>query len=286
MYDRIGNEKKSMQNKKNKYIAAILAFIGGIFGIHRFYLNQKGLAFLMIGLSLISLGVLSWIISLIDTFFFITMDSDRFDRKYNDKLIKPGEEFLYKSYEKPNQSKAHEKTFSGSRQKRRELKKVQEHRRKGAELFHLYDFEEAIEEFKIALEIDPHNIAANFNIACAYSQIEDMKKSMYHISRAVEAGFDDFDKINNHEKLAYVRIQSEWQEFVENGYILSDMLYDENEDNPQEEQMQNKDGDRIKQLAEEDHNLLERLKKLQEEREKGGISEEDFLLQRKKLMSS
>src|SRR5690625_5673562 len=83
-----------MQNKKNKYIAAILAFIGGIFGIHRFYLNQKGLAFLMIGLSLISLGVLSWIISLIDTFFFITMDSDRFDRKYNDKLIKPGEEFL------------------------------------------------------------------------------------------------------------------------------------------------------------------------------------------------
>src|SRR5690625_1474295 len=94
-----------MQNKKNKYIAAILAFIGGIFGIHRFYLNQKGLAFLMIGLSLISLGVLSWIISLIDTFFFITMDSDRFDRKYNDKLIKPGEEFLYKSYEKPNQSK-------------------------------------------------------------------------------------------------------------------------------------------------------------------------------------
>lgn len=275
-----------MQNSKNKYVAAILAFIGGVFGIHRFYLNQRGLGFLMIGLSLISFGVLSWLISLVDTFLFIIMDTDRFDEKYNSKLDDSEAEFLYRSYEKPGSEKSAIKSSSGYRQKRRQLKAIQEYRKKGVELFHLYDFEEAIEEFEKVIKLDPYNVPANFNIACAYSQIEDSQKSMYHISRAIEGGFDDFDKINHHEKLAYVRIQPEWEEFVKNGYRLTDVFYDKKEGTREEEQIKTKDQDRKNQLGEGEHNILERLKKLQKKREEGGISEKDFELQRKKLMSS
>lgn len=285
MYEIDENEWKSMQSRKNKYIAALLAFVGGVFGVHRFYLNQKGLAFLMIGLSLISLGILSWIISLIDTFFFLTMDSDRFEEKYNQRSNNEEEDFYYKSYERPISDQNQEQSSMGYRKRKRELKKVQEYRKKGVEYFRLYDFEEAIEEFKKAIEIDPYNVAAHFNIACAYSQIEKPKKSMYHISMAVEGGFDNFHKINEHEKLAFIRIQPEWEKFVEKGYRVDD-IYDVEEEDLQEEQLKNKEQKEVKELGEEDPNLLERLKKLQEQREKGGISEEDFELQRKKLMSS
>lgn len=269
----------SMRNKKDKYVAALLAFVAGIFGVHRFYLNQRGLAFLMIGITVVTFGILSAIISFIDTLLFLAMDSDQFDRKYNaTNFEQENENFFYKSYHSTKQQK--EKKPKKKRRNKLVLKEINQYRNSGIEHFHLYDFEESIEYFNKVLELDPYNVAANFNIACAYSQVEKPLKSMWHISRAVQAGYNDFDKIRNHEKLAYVRIQPEWEEFEKKGFLFNDFDSLGKEGTVDMEEVE----ESFEEESEE--NILESLKKLQEEREKGGISEEEFQLQRRKLMSS
>lgn len=271
-----------MQNKKDKYIAALLAFVGGIFGVHRFYLNQRGLAFLMIGITLVTFGILSAIISFIDALLFLTMSSDQFDKKYNAVYFEEkNEKFSYKSY-KPSGEQGRRKQ---KKQKNREiLKRINHYKNSGIEHFHLYDFEESIEDFKKILELDPYNVAANFNIACAYSQIEKPEESMRHISRAVRAGYDDFEKIRKHEKLSFVRIQPEWENFEKNGFLFD---VDDSGRRTESEEKKKEELDVKEEIEKEgNENLLESLKKLHDQRERGGISEEEFQLERRKLMSS
>jgi len=81
-----------------------------------------------------------------------------------------------------------------------------------------YDLEGAIEDFSQGLSINPKDIALHFNIACAYSMTEVKDKAYYHLSKAVELGFKDFEKIKTKDDLAFVRIQPEFDEFEESGY--------------------------------------------------------------------
>lgn len=129
-----------------------------------------------------------------------------------------------------------------------------------------YEYEEAIEDFKKALTIDPNDIAVHFNIACAYSIMEQPDKALIHLDKAVRNGFKDFDKIQNHDALAYVRIQDEFENFVKNGYKLGQI-----ELSPEEKTAQS-------------NNLLEQLQKLGELREQGLLTEEEFQNQKKKLL--
>ncbi|NIK74714.1 TM2 domain-containing membrane protein YozV [Thermonema lapsum] len=64
--------------KKNKYIAAALAFFAGNFGAHRFYLNQPlwGVLYLMT-CGLFGIG------AIIDAIVFLTMSEKQFDLRYN-----------------------------------------------------------------------------------------------------------------------------------------------------------------------------------------------------------
>ncbi len=70
--------------KKDKNIAAVLALVLGVIGVHRFYLGQNGLGVLYIFLTFI--GV-SPILAIIDFLVFITMRSEVFDLKYNDAIL-------------------------------------------------------------------------------------------------------------------------------------------------------------------------------------------------------
>ncbi|HHH50140.1 MAG TPA: SHOCT domain-containing protein [Saprospiraceae bacterium] len=90
--------------------------------------------------------------------------------------------------------------------------------------------------------------------------------SMVHLSKAVEHGFKDFDKIKTHDALAFVRIQDGFEDFVKNGYKLV------------------KDSKTPDENTEETGDLLEQLQKLGELREKGLLTEEEFLEQKKKLL--
>jgi TM2 domain-containing membrane protein YozV len=64
---------------KDKNLAAVLAFFGGYFGLHRFYLGQIGL-----GVLYCIFFPIAAMIGVIDAILLLSMDQETFDRKYND----------------------------------------------------------------------------------------------------------------------------------------------------------------------------------------------------------
>lgn len=75
-----------MKNKKDKTLTGILAFFGGGFGVHRFYLGQigKGIAYL-----LFSWTFIPSIIAFFDAIGYFMMPEEKFDRIYNSDHYQP-----------------------------------------------------------------------------------------------------------------------------------------------------------------------------------------------------
>src|SRR5690606_36028946 len=325
-----------MRKYKDKNLAALLAFFGGIAGLHRFYLGQNGKGFLMILLSIFTMGILGSIIGVIDSIVFLSMSEETFDLRYNnpDEIIQRSPR--YKSYERrqnpgkvsgnghspyrrdrrinknefrerkgETKSKKTRQTRSSTRRSpvkgsqkapknvSRTIKSLKE---AGIEKFKEYDIEGSIQDFKKILEFDPYHIAAHFNLACAYSQLEKPQKTMEHISIAVKAGFNDFERIKKHDKLAFARIQPEWEEFSKNGFIFDikekkENTGDRHEGDPEKDTYEKTESRESSspgtQTERTDHtDLLEHLKKLKEQREKAIITEVEFEIERRRLMSS
>ncbi|MEL6636194.1 MAG: SHOCT domain-containing protein [Bacteroidota bacterium] len=152
---------------------------------------------------------------------------------------------------------------------RKPVAKKNPFKKSGIEKFKDYDYEGAIEDFQKALQVDGEDKAVHFNIACAYSLMEDKEKSFYHLSEAVKYGLVDFEKIKTHDALAYIRIQDEFEAFSKGGYRWP--LNDSTENN--------KD-----QLLTTQPDILEQLKQLGELRDRGLLTQEEFLAQKEKLM--
>ncbi len=137
----------------------------------------------------------------------------------------------------------------------------------GVQKYKDYDYEGAIEDFTKALEINHSDIPTHFNIACAYSLTEDKENAYKHIDAAVRLGFKDFEKVRTHDAFAFIRIQDDFEAFEKNGFRITAKM-----DIPQNT------GDNVDPL------LLERLKKLSELRDRGILTEEEFLVQKEKLL--
>jgi len=271
---------------KDKTIAAILAFAFGVFGVHRFYLGQTGRGFLYL---LFCWTTIPALIGLIDAILFLAMDNDEFDHKYNWRYLESNHRRLdtdfdrrkydrrrgqnrnrrvrerefdraYGREETPQPTKATPSPTRRSKPKRNPYKES------GIKKFKEYDYDGAIEDFEKALEINEKDVAVHFNLACAYSITENKEEAFYHLEKAVENGFSDTKRIQDHDALAYVRIQKEYQDFVKNGYRMSQELED------------------FGKNQKESSNLLDQLKKLGELREKGLLTEEEFTAQKQKLL--
>lgn len=140
-----------------------------------------------------------------------------------------------------------------------------------------YDLDGAIADFEQGLAISEGDVALHWNITAAYSLTEKKDKAFFHLNRAVELGFNDFEKILNHDDLAYLRIQPEFDEFKANGYKLSATQA--------QQSRQSKRLDAPEQGANlTDDILLSQLNKLAELRKKGLLSEQEFVTERKKLL--
>ncbi len=138
----------------------------------------------------------------------------------------------------------------------------------GIQKYKEYDMDGAIEDFVQGLAIDSKDVALHFNIAAAYSLTEQKDKAFHHISEAVKHGFKDFEKINTHDDLAFVRIQPEFDGFKENGYK---MVTEKRQIPVQEDEVT-------------DDVLLSQLNKLAEMRRKGLLSNDEFVLEKEKLL--
>ena len=273
---------------KDKNLAGILALFLGAFGIHRFYLGQVGL-----GILYVMFFYFSWIFALIDAIVFFSMDEDYFDRKYNKK------EFRKNKYKERNRNRSYreEERLRRRREQQKRAEQVKRSRQPierqtykernvsnkynpykqtGIKKFREFDYSGAIEDFEKALSYNPGDIAVHFNLACAYSLSEDAEKSLHHLSKAVENGFNDFEKIKSHEALAFVRVRKEFETFEANGFRLEP-------ENLAIEEGENEGGLLNTEVPRSD-DLLQQLKKLGELREKGLLSQEEFEKQKKKLL--
>lgn len=70
-------------NDRNKYIAALLAFVLGVLGVHRFYLGRTGSAITMLALSCTVVGMLitaPW--AFVDMIRYLVMSDSDFERRY------------------------------------------------------------------------------------------------------------------------------------------------------------------------------------------------------------
>ncbi len=279
-----------MAKRKDKTAAALLAIFGGALGIHRFYTGQVGLGILYIFLP----G--AWLLSLIDATIFLTQDEDKFDYKYNRDLLDVSYNNNYETdfnrrrrEERRRKMIANEEAAFRAEQIRRRKTgaskkttnpkranpKTNPHKLKGIEKYKEYDFEESIEEFKKSLQIYYPDVAVHFNLACAYSITEEVESALFHLDKSVEYGFVDFKKIKEHDALAFLRIQAAFDQFSKNGYRLTKQ--------PAVKEMKQSVAEPQK-IVGDSTDLLEQLRKLGELKERGLLTEEEFQLQKEKLL--
>lgn len=213
---------------KSKIAAGLLAFFLGPLGIHRFYLGQTGLG---IAYLIFCWFPVTWLIAFIDFIVFLTMDEDVFNAKYNKGLMpkynqnqqqqrqyntsyedRPTHNNYKPEYERPK--------YERPKPKQEDRPTTNRFKNEGTRLYREYDFKGAIKSYQQSLRIEPKDAIVHFNLACLYSLMEEPHHAYMHLSKAVEYGFVMYDKIREHDHLAYLRTQNDFEAFVARGYKL------------------------------------------------------------------
>ncbi|GJM33224.1 MAG: hypothetical protein DHS20C18_22250 [Saprospiraceae bacterium] len=257
---------------KNKKVAAVLALMFGVFGVHRFYLGKRFWGILHLGLFFFCMALtieegvpaimLPALIGFIDAILFFVMPPEDFDERYNRKYL--------------NNSYRQEAT--DFRRERKTRKRQPAHpprsnpyKKRGIERFRDYDYEGAIEDFHKALDYNENDPAVHFNLGCCYSILEEMDPALDHLEQAVALGFRDLEKIKTHNALAFLRSQPEFEVFVENGFQKIAQL-------PEPEP------DLLSTETQKEDDLLDQIVKLGALRDQGILTEEEFAVQKKKIL--
>ncbi len=275
------NNTRKYQKRISRKTAAMLSLFFGGFAAQKIYLRQRGLSFVMISILFVtSMAMFPFfaIFGVFEAVRLFSMSDDQFDRKYNRYAFKNRrDDYLERRRERQvNKSRSRSTRRRGKETPRRSsILKANPFKNSGIKKYKDYDLEGAIEDFSQGLNINPGDVALHFNIANAYSMTEEKDKAYYHLAKAVELGFKDFEKIKTKDDLAYVRIQPEFDEFVANGYKLGTTSARRNTVRTQQKE---------EDLVITDDVLLSQLNKLAELRKKGLLSQEEFSMERKKLL--
>ena len=276
--------------RRDKNTAAFISLVLGWMGLHQLYLRKPAMAFLFIGLLVFFKLPIAVIFGFVNAVYLLMMSDEEFDRRYNNVEESDGptwdrrrdyqrrERTARREYQRPT-SGPYRRSYN--RPEPITQRKPNPFKASGMKKYKEFDVDGAIEDFKQALEIDPSDIATNFNIACAYSLNEEKEKAYAHLTRAVQLGFKDFQKIKSHDDLAYVRIQPEFESFEKSGFTNNPFTATKPEET-QESSLENQIEEKPTDLLEDDL-LLSQLNTLKELREKGLITEEEYALETRKL---
>jgi tetratricopeptide (TPR) repeat protein len=274
---------------RNKFLAAFLALSCGI--LDKFYLGRSAAGWIRIGLCFI-FPIIPFLalVGFVEALRLFGMSQREFDRKYNkDELAfhsrnqsqrGPADTPRVRVRGKGTQYR-HADRRSGGAEDRPMPKPDSSNPFKisGRQKYRDYDYEGAIHDFQEALSIEPRDIATHFNIACAYSLTEQTQKAITHLDKAIRLGFKDFKKIDQKEAFAFIRVTPEFEEFVKNGYQLSQPT------------TENEKAERLKpgleaprpNLLDEDAAKLQ-LEKITQLKNKGVLTEEEYLEYKRRLM--
>jgi hypothetical protein len=122
------------------------------------------------------------------------------------------------------------------------------------------DMDGALSDYKKILMRQPNAPTTHFKIACIYSVKSNSEKSFDHLSKAVQIGFTDFQRILSTKELTFLREQQEFHKFAENGYkfdVPSDI----------------------------ENDMISKLERLSQLKEKGILTQKEFEEQKKKILS-
>ncbi|MCZ2339423.1 MAG: hypothetical protein LC127_14775 [Chitinophagales bacterium] len=239
-----------------------------------------------------SISSINFPITTIIAFFqglkFLMMSEKVFDYKYNS--IHPTPVRTGPVYERRKEQMKKNEQFPQIHYKYQDTKdrispqariKANEFKNSGIKKYKDFDLEDAIDDFKKGLEILPNDVALHFNIACAYSLTEKKELAYDHLNKAVAYGLKDVERILTHDDLAYVRIQPEFDAFRASGFKVNPFTH--------LQQTQETDTSKVSEPQQEipiaDESLLAQLKKLSDLRNKGILSEEEFIHERKKILN-
>lgn len=279
---------------RDKTLSTVFAFFLGTFGIHRFYLGQVGLG---IFYAILMFTGIPTILGIIDALVMAGMSQSDFDHKYNKIPRKAqnrpdyqrrGETADYDTKTTSNPAHTRRTTTVAPRQRpqnpaNRTTTSIADnvHKKSGIKKFKEFDYPGAIEEFTKALELQPRDIAVHFNLACAYSLTENVSKAYEHIQKAVALGFNDLNKIHTHEALSYVRIQPQYLKFKDSNFTEYAPFAKTEAEEEKEWEEQNSQPLELPEADQSD--LLEELRRLQNLKELGVLTDEEFLEQKRKL---
>lgn len=252
--------------KKNKFVAALIAIFLGWAGIHKFYLGdpKSGIFYIMIMIFTSALKFpITQFLGFFDAFKLLTMGQSEFDRKYNKHVLMQRQR-RGKQY-KPKGSPVSRPKEKSSRSFK---PKVNPYKKTGLKKYEEFDTEEAVKDLRKAIEIEPNNKDLYFKLACAYSQLEEVENGIKALDKAIKYGYKNVEKINTIEDLAFLRIHPTYQVFKQNNYSLK----------------------KTPQISAPKENLLDndvilsQLNKLVELKEKGLLSETEFVKEKRKLL--
>ncbi len=263
---------------RKKNVAGFFALFFGMLGLHRFYLGQRrrGIFYFVATVFMFIASIennapivmIMGAIAFIDAMIFFSMPAEEFDGKYNRNAIAQ----RMRSETDDDRPQVRRQPMA---RRSRPVQVSSSAKASGVKKYRDYDYEGAIEDFKKALGEKYDDPATHFNIACCYSLVERPDPAFFHLTKAVHFGFVDFDKIEKHEALAYLRTLPEFEDFVRSGYQRMAALPAAQEDllpkTPHHE-------------AEE--TLLDQIKRLGELRNQGILTEEEFVTQTKRVLGN
>lgn len=260
---------------RNKIVAALLAFIGGTIGAHKIYLRDSGGIIFFFFLFVFSMSFkfpLTMLLGILDGIKLLNMNDQEFNKRYNrgfvqsNPVIERRREAQMNKYEMEDKSRQY-----GQKVVRKP--RTNPFKASGMAKYKEFDIEGAILDFERGLDIDQEDIALNFNLACAYSLTEKKDLAFKHLNRAVILGFNDTDRIITHDDLAYLRIQPEFDAFKKSGFKVLPTST-----------TQDKKVETVSKNTGNDELVLSQLKRLDDLKDRGILSEEEFMLEQKKLL--
>lgn len=261
--------------EKNKLVAALLAFFGGSFGLHKFYLGDAGSGVFYIILSIMTAGFflpIATILGVIDAVRLFMMSTADFENKYGKRNINGRQRTTgQKAGSRTRSNRQNEVIRERDRHNNKKITSKQRNnpfRKSADKKFEEYDLDGALDDYAKATEITPADKEMHFNLACIYSLKENTDKSLHHLEQAFDMGFKNIEKIKTVDELAYLRIQPQYDAFMTNGYKNSSRA--KSVAPPKDDLLQN-------------DALLAQLNKLKEMRERGLLSEKEFLYEKDRL---
>jgi len=115
-----------------------------------------------------------------------------------------------------------------------------------------------------SLSNDSTNPTTHFELACFYSLIEDKDKAYQHLSEAVSYGFANKERLQKEPDLKWLRHQSNYKEFVTNGYKFTSQEV---------------------QISQSNISYIEELKELAKLKEEGILTEKEFNQLKEKILN-